>query len=360
MSDNPVATPTTTKDKTKDPEQKKGDEYVLDKGKKVSNLSVGTFLATLLSPVTLLTIPMFQRINYWINVNMLDDYDTYKSNHELMAPLVLNPISSLGSLSYHPILHFDGVTEKEFAKDVHDTQVVIGNHVGYTDFLILMQIAIHYGVESNIVAYFMKSLTKWPVLGPTLWAQIPLARDGSKKDLEKLNSRLDLYANSDSSHLFALFPEGGLPYNPKLHERTLKKCEEYGTALKYMNFPKTSGLSHLIRKVGHKIRYVYTFVLVYTPKSSKVHVIVKRICKVSEVPKEPTSEYVTKHKLTINEDNRLFYAHEEFLLDWTEKTDRFLEKYYQSFPEDERPTVVNTLKKKFPEAEAEEEDSDGS
>lgn len=329
-------------------------------GKKLSNTSFSSVASAIISPLTLLTVPMAQRLNYWINVKMMGDYETYRHNHEYMAPLVLSPISSLGSWAYQPVLHFENVTEKEFRSDIQNTQVVIGNHVGYTDFIILMQIAIHYGVESHFVAYFMKALNKWPVLGPSLWAQIPLARDGSQKDMDKLKERLELYANSDADHLFALFPEGGLPYNPKLNLRTVQKNKDYGTDLRYMNFPKTSGFSQLIQRVGQKIKYVYTFVLLYNqvnPKilGNKVHVIIRRICKVSDLPKEPSPGYISSHALTLTDENRLFYAHEEFLLKWTQDTDHLLGKYYDTLPEEDRPTVENVLKKKFPD---QEEDSD--
>lgn len=326
------------------------------KEKKISNFSFRSIISTIIAPFTLLTVPMAQRFNYWINVKMIGDYESYRYNHKYMAPLVLSPISSLGSLAYQPVLHFENVTEKEFESDIKNTQVVIGNHVDYSDFVILMQIAIHYGVESHFVAYFMKTLNNWPVIGPSLWAQIPLARDGSQKDMDKLKARLEIYANSESDHLFAIFPEGGLPYNPKLNLRTIQKNKDHGINLRYINFPKTSGFSQLVQKVGQKIKYVYTFVLLYNqvnPKilGNKVHIIIKRICKVSDILKEPSDEYIASQNLTITDENKIFYAHEEFLLKWATYTDNLLAGYYDTLPTEDRPTVENVLKKKFPDHE---------
>jgi hypothetical protein len=156
----------------------------LDKGKKISNLSFTSVVSTILSPATMLIVPTAQRINYWINMKARNDYETYRYNHEFMAPLILSPLSSFGSCAYQPVLHFDNVDEKEFSNDLqNNTQVVIGNHVGYSDFFLALQIAIHYGIESHFVAYFMKAINKWPIIGPTLWANIPLARDGSDRNL---------------------------------------------------------------------------------------------------------------------------------------------------------------------------------
>jgi hypothetical protein len=88
-------------------------------------------------------------------------------------------------------------------------------------------------------------------------------------------------------------------------------------------------------------------------------VVIKRICKVSELPKEPTPEYVARHHLTIDDTNRLFYANEEFLLNWTEATEKQLAQYYEHLPEEERPTVENVLKKKFPTDFAHDNDYEG-
>ena len=181
---------------------------------------------------------------------------------------------------------------------------------------------------------FMKDINKCPVIGPTLWAQVSLARDGSERDIRKLKTRLETYAKSDKHNMFALFPEGGLISNPKLRERTIKKNKEYGIDLQYMNFPKTSGFSHLVQIVGNKVKNIYTFILLYDYANQKilmnqVTVVVRKICKVSDIPKEPSEEYITKHKLTITDANRLFYAHEEFLLKWTIETDAYLVTYYE-------------------------------
>lgn len=129
-------------------------EQITDKsnGKKISNIGFGSFFSTLFAPITLLTVPTVQRFNYWINMKLRKDYDTYRYTHEYVTPLVLSPISSLSSWTYQPVLFFDNVDENEFKSDIQkDTQVIISNHVGYADFIIAIQIAIYYGVESQFI-----------------------------------------------------------------------------------------------------------------------------------------------------------------------------------------------------------------
>jgi hypothetical protein len=175
--------------------------------------------------------------------------------------------------------------------------------------------------------------------------------------------QIETYAKSDKHHMFALFPEGGLVNNPKLRERTIRKNKEYGTNLQYLHFPKTSGFSQLIQIVGNKIQNVYTFILVYNVTKqkllgNKVDVIVKKVAKISDIPKEPSKEYVEKYKLVITDDNRLFYAHEEFLLKWTIETDKSLSICYSSLNPEDRPTISNIFNKTFPYEEEDSEDED--
>jgi hypothetical protein len=317
------------------------------------------WISTLLGPVTLPLVPTIQRISYWANLSGKDkDYDTYRKDHELLSPYVLGPMASASSWKYTPILHFRNCTQEEFSEDIKKTQLLIGNHVGFSDFAILIQVARYYNVESNFIAYFMNSLNKWPFIGPTLWGQIPLSRDGTGRDETTLNSRLTMIKNSSYNHLFAIFPEGGLRRNPKLHDRTVEKNENYGLHLEYMNFPKVKGFTKLVEIVGDKIDNVYEFTLFYEKKRklmwNDVHVTVTKVCKVSELPKCPSSDYIQNHSLKIDDSNRLHYAHEEYLLNRFLMMDQKLKVFYSNLPEDERPTVENLHKWRFPDKEDEE------
>ena len=307
------------------------------------------WLSTMLGPITLPLVPTIQRLSYWINMSGEDkDYDTYRKDHELLAPYVLGPMASASSWKYTPILHFVNCSQEEFAHDIKQTQLMIGNHVGFSDFAILIQIARYYGVESNFIAYFMNSLNKWPFLGPTLWGQIPLARDGTGKDEETLNKRLSLFRDSAYNHLFAIFPEGGIRRNKKLRHRTVEKNEDHGICLQYMNFPKVKGFTKLVQIVGDKIDNLYEFTLFYENKRktlwNNVHVTVTKVCKISELPTSPSDYYVRKHSLVIDDTNRLHYAHEEYLLNRFLAMDDKLKDYYSNLPEDERPTIENLYK----------------
>lgn len=305
-----------------------------DKGVKVSK---GSFLKSLISPITFVTVPTIQRFNYWWNMKLLGDYETFRINDERLSPYILEPLSSLSGYVYQPILHFQGADESQFRKEIEDgTHIIIANHVGYSDFCVMVQIARYYHVLDRFIAYFMKSLKGWPILGPSLWGQIPLARDGSEKDKQTLEDRLETFAYSEHEHIFMLFPEGGLKTNPKLWERTKRKNQESQTNLKYVNYPKVTGFSKLIDICGEKVQNIYLMTLLYNHKNmgtigNEVHVVIQKICKASEVPNDPSGDS--------------FSVREKFLEQQFIKMDKILEDYYSSYEDDEKPTVENTVKK---------------
>lgn len=330
-------------------------------GKTIKNYNLSSIITTIISPITLFLVPTLQRINYLISMMILKDYELYKKFHEILSPFILRPMSLIGSIAYTPVIYFDSnTTEEEFKNDIqNDTQIIIGNHVGYSDFILSVQIACYYGVETNFVAYFMEKINRYLFIGPTFWGQIPLVRDQSGKDENTLHKRLTLYANSERKHLFALFPEGGLRRNPKLYDRTVKKNEQYGLNLQYMHFPKVKGFTKLVEIVSNsnKIKNLYCFIFLYDDKNikkigNKVNIIIKKICSIDAIPKEPSTEFVEKFNLTIDDENRLHYAHEEFILKWMVETDNILKEYYQSYADEDKPNIVN-LYNKYPPLELE-------
>lgn len=310
-------------------------------------------LSTCLLPVTLWSVPMMQRFSYWLHMNDENgderDYDTYRKDHGILAPLVLEPMATLGNIRFKPIIYFRNCTSDQFKNDIKKTQVMIGNHVGYNDFTVFLQLAVYYGVESNFIAYFMNSLNNWPVIGPTLWGQMPLARDGSDDTI--LNERLKMFAESTHEHLFAIFPEGGLRRNPKLYLRTVTKNQQYGLNLEYIHFPKVKGFTKLIEIVGKKINSLYEFTLLYEKNrrwvNNHVKVIVTKVCDIGDIPTSPSDEYVEKYNLAIDDSNRLHYAHEEFLLKRFIIMDNELKAFYSNLKEDERPTIKKLYEDKM-------------
>jgi len=82
---------------------------------------------------------------------------------------------------------------------------------------------------------------------------------------------------------------------------------------------------------------------------NNVHVMITKVCKISELPVCPSPEYVVQHSLTIDDSNRLHYAHEEYLLNRFLMMDVKLKTFYSDLPEDERPTIENLHKWRFPE-----------
>ena len=305
------------------------------------------WITSLLAPLTIWSVPMFQRISFWTHMSGRDkDYDSFRADHDALAPWILGPMAAMGSYKYTPILHFRGCTQEEFKDDiVNKTLVMIGNHVGYSDFAVLLQLARFYDVESKITTYFMEEINRWPVIGPSFWGQIPLMRDGTGKDDQVLHERLTMFANSSCETLIAVFPEGGLRRNPKLYERSKQKEQELGIKFQYMNYPKVKGFTKLIEIVGKKADSVYEFTLLYPAHrknvGNDVHVIVTKVCEVKDIPVEPSAEFVAHHKVQIDDTNRLHYAHEEFMLGRFKSMDESLIQFYSDVPDDQKPTVEN-------------------
>lgn len=311
-------------------------------------------LYKLLSPLTLLTVPTIQRFNYWFNIGLIGDYKTYHWNQKNLIPYVFKPLASLGSIKYKTIVHFDNVTEQEFKNDVENNSVmVISNHVDLSDFAVLIRLACHYGIESRVVAYFAQFVNYIPFLGPSLWGQgVPLSRDSDhpEKDEQMMNERLEMYAGSDDKEICLIFTEGLVRRNPKGWLRTKEKKEKYGIdGLNYTHYPKSKGFKELTKKLGFKMSNLYELVLLYDEQhlaltGNEVHVIVRRVCKVSEIPTEPTAEFVNKHNITLDPDNTLHYAHEEFLLKRHLGMDEILTEWYEGqlgISKEDAPTNAN-------------------
>jgi hypothetical protein len=315
-------------------------------------------LYKLLSPLTLFTVPMIQRFNYWINMGIKGDYDTYRKNHENLIPYVFKPLASMGSIKYKTIVHYDEATtsEEEFKKDVqNNTVIAISNHVDFSDFAVLIRLAVNYGIESRAVAYFASFVGTLPFIGPSLMAQIPLTRDTGhpEKDEKTLDERLKMYAESDHKEIFLIFPEGGLRRNPDLFERTKEKKNKFGIdSLNYVNYPKAKGFRKLIETVGHKMTNLYELILLYDeqnlyPTGNEVHVLVRKVCKVSDLPKTPSAEFVAKHNIALDAENTLHYAHEEFLLKRFEEMNDILTQWYEQelkIDKNDAPTNANIYK----------------
>lgn len=310
---------------------------------KINNPSIFT---RIIGPPLILVIPMLQRLNYFINMFLRKDYNTYLLINEKLNPLVYKTIAVYSAFFFKPSIVFRGITEEEFAKDMScGSHLSFSNHVSYADSVLGLQLAIKYGFESRLITFLMKQLKYWPFIGPSLLGQLPMSRDKTGKDLELIKTRIEMYKKSGKPHMFVVFPEGSLRKTQTVYERTCAKNKQFGLNLQYMHYPKTNGFLTLIDNMGSDLKNIYKYTLFYEHKKKKfnnpVYICVEKVCKASELPEFPTEEFVTKHELEIDDSNRRFYALEEFLLQHFIQMDTELADYYNNIKPEDRPTIEN-------------------
>lgn len=291
-------------------------------------------------------VPTLQRINYFFNMKLFENYGWFLWWHELLSPWVFATIACYGKYFFKPCVVFKNISEKEFEDDIKkNSSIIFSNHVSYADTIIGLQFAMHYGIVTRFVAFFMKELKRWLFIGPSLWGQLPMARDKSGKDVKLIEKRIKMFKDSKKSHLFMIFPEGVLRKQQSAYKRTIEKSDEYNLDLQYIHYPKTTGFLTLVDNMGDNLKNVYKMTLFYDAYrkqyGNKVYVIIEKVSTIKDLPQEPSSDFIKYHELEINDSNKKHFATEEFLLNHFLTMESELREYYSDIPEEDRPTIQN-------------------
>lgn len=151
----------------------------------------------------------------------------------------------------------------------NESAIVVCNHVSWTDFYLIQQLAI----KSNMLAYqryFAKQQLKWvPFLGWGLWAMgMPLISRNWDRDHVELKKVFKGPKQYRWPQWLVSYSEA-TRFTPQKYLETIQWCKEKGKPVpKYTLFPRTKGFIATVKELreSSSIKAVYDFTVAYAHK----------------------------------------------------------------------------------------------
>ena len=152
---------------------------------------------------------------------------------------------------------------------LNESAVVVCNHVSWTDFYLIQQLAL----KSNMLAYqryFAKQQLKWvPFLGWGLWAMgMPLISRNWARDRIELQ-RVFKGPKQYKWPLWLVSYSEATRFSPQKYLETVQWCKERGKpVLHHTLFPRTKGFVTTVKELreNSSIKAVYDFTIAYAHK----------------------------------------------------------------------------------------------
>jgi 1-acyl-sn-glycerol-3-phosphate acyltransferase len=161
------------------------------------------------------------------------------------------------------------ITTSGDALPPNESAIVVCNHVSWTDFYLIQQLA----VKSNMLAYqryFAKQQLKWvPFLGWGLWAMgMPLISRNWDRDRVELQKVFKGPKQYKWPQWLVSFSEA-TRFTPQKYLQTVQWCKQQGKPIpRYALFPRTKGFIATVRELrgSSSIEAVYDFTVAYAHK----------------------------------------------------------------------------------------------
>ncbi|KAF2753221.1 hypothetical protein EJ05DRAFT_515053 [Pseudovirgaria hyperparasitica] len=152
-----------------------------------------------------------------------------------------------------------------------ESAIVVANHVSWTDFYLIQDLAQRAGMLSRCRWFAKKSLRWVPFLGWGLWAMgMPLVSRKWTSDRRELNKVFDGIVQRKWPVWLISYSEG-TRFTRRKHASTLSFCESRNLPIpKHTLWPRTRGFVSTVqalRKTSH-VRAVYDMTLAYSSQGS--------------------------------------------------------------------------------------------